>query len=559
MTPDAQTIPALLARRRRVDGDRRAIVTAEDSVSYAGLDEASAALAARLVAAGVVKGDRVGLLAPNGIEWAGTAFAVLRIGAVLVPLSTLLRPPELLAQVTTASLSHLVTARGFRDRRYVDDLDVAAPGLATAVRSGARHAAAPSLRRLWTTDCLPEPTVPAGLVRALEARVRPADDLAVMFTSGSRGAPKGVIHTHGGALRATAAGLDARCVGPGERLYIPMPFFWMGGFGGGLLTALVAGATLLTEAEPDPARTLELLQRERATLFRGWPDQAARLAAHPAFDGADLSSLGDGSLAAVLPPQRRPAPGARASLFGMTETFGPYCGDQLDTDLPPGKSGSCGRPFTGVQVRIADPGTGAELPPGGQGEIWLRGPSLMRGICGRVRSSVFTADGWYPTGDLGRVDSGGYLWYGGRLDDMVKVRGATVYPSEVESALRAIGAVTQAHVTDVPGPGGGVEVGAVVVTTAPLGEIVAALRERLSAFKVPTRWLLTPDPGVVPVSATGKPDKPRLQELLRTRGQPSPEGATHQRSIAFGLQEPPDDPDDLIMFAPLLERLLGDL
>jgi acyl-CoA synthetase (AMP-forming)/AMP-acid ligase II len=143
----------------------------------------------------------------------------------------------------------------------------------------------------------------------------------------------------------------------------------------------------------------------------------------------------------------------------------------------------------------------------------------VRPGCGRVRSSVFTTDGWYATGDVGRLDSGGYLWYGGRLDDMVKVSGATVYPSEVEAALRSIAAVAQAHVTDIPGPAGGVEVGAVVITTAAPGEIVAAVRQRLSAFKVPTRWLLTEDPEVVPVSATGKPDKTRLQALLQARGQ----------------------------------------
>ncbi len=100
-----------------------------------------------------------------------------------------------------------------------------------------------------------------------------------------------MIHTHGGALRATAAGLEARCVGPGERLYIPMPFFWTGGFAAGLLSVLIAGATLLTEASPSRRRTLALLERERVTLFRGWPDQAARLAAHPAFATADLSCL----------------------------------------------------------------------------------------------------------------------------------------------------------------------------------------------------------------------------------------------------------------------------
>jgi acyl-CoA synthetase (AMP-forming)/AMP-acid ligase II len=518
VTPEAETIPGLLALRRWGDGEMPALVASDGSLTYVELDRASAALAARLVADGVVKGDRVALLAPNGIEWAVIAYAVLRIGAVLVPLSTLLRPPELLAQLTTASVSHLVTVPAFRDRAYLEDLEVAAPGLPSVVPAGTRHPAAPFLRRLWTTEALPEPSAPETMVAALESRVRPADDLVILFTSGSRGTPKGVIHTHGAALRAVAAGLEARCVGAGERLYIPMPFFWTGGFGGGLLTALVAGATLLTESEPEPRRTLAFLQRERVTLFRGWPDQAAALAAHPAFAEADLSSLRDGSLGAVLPPARRPAPGARPNLFGMTETFGPYCGDRLDTDLPPAKYGSCGRPFTGTEVRIVEPETGVALAAGEQGEIWLRGPNLLRGLCARPRSSVFTADGWYRTGDLGRLCEDGYLWYGGRLDDMVKVKGATVYPSEVEAALRAVDSVRQAHVTDVPDPEGRPEVGALVVTDASAEEVRAAVRLRLSAFKVPTRWLITKEFEAVPMLASGKVDKPGLQRLLQAEG-----------------------------------------
>ena len=454
--------------------------------------------AGRLVAGGVVKGDRVGLLAPNGIEWAVTAYAVLRIGAVLVPLSTLLRPPELLGQLTTAAVSHLITVTGFRGRSYLEDLDAAAPGLIEALTAGGRHPAAPNLRRVWTNDGIPEASVAPELVRALDDRVHPADDLVVLFTSGSTGRPKGTIHTHGGGLRAVAAGLEARGVGPGERLYLPMPFFWTGGFCGGLLSTLLAGATLLTEAEPDPEATLRLLERERVTLFRGWPDQAAKLSAHPAFADADLSSLGDASLPAMLPADRRPAPGARPNLFGMTETFGPWCGDRLDTDLPHEAWGSCGRPFDGTEVRIAD-----------DGEILLRGPNLMRGVCGRSRSEVFSADGWYRTGDRGRVDDDGYLWYEGRLDDMFKVKGASVYPSEVEAALRAIDGVRQAQVTDVDGA-----VGAVVVTDLPLETVAAATRERLSAFKRPTRWLITDDPAVLPMTATGKIDKAALRTVL---------------------------------------------
>ena len=518
MPTDGDSIPRLLARRRAGDGDVRALVDDDGAITYGELDDASRVLAARLVAAGTRKGDRVGLLLPNGIVWATTALAVMRVGAVLVPLSTLLRPPELLAQLDVAAVTHLVAARHLRGRDYLGDIESVAPGTTATTASGGRHPAVPSLRRVWADDEIPTAAAPLSVVRSLEDRVRPADDMVVLFTSGSRGTPKGTIHTHGSGVRATAAGLDARRVIRGDRLYIPMPFFWTGGFGGGLLTALVAGVTLLTEAVPDPTRTLSMLTRERVTLFRGWPDQAARLAADPAFASADLSSLRDASLPAVLPPERRPTPGARPNLFGMTESCGPWCGDRLDTDMPAHKHGSCGRPFPGVEVRIADPETGKPLPPDTDGEVWLRGPTLLRGICGRERSTVFTADGFYRTGDLGRLDADGYLWYVGRLDDMVKVRGATVYPSEVEAALRTVPGVTHAFVTDVPGANGGIHVGALVLSDHDVATVAAAARDRLSAFKVPTVWVVVDGLDAVPRSATGKVDKPQLQRLLRTHG-----------------------------------------
>nr|WP_326828408.1 AMP-binding protein [Parafrankia elaeagni] len=381
--PGELTVPALLALRRRLDGGVQAFVSDDDEITYAGLDDASQALAGRLVAAGVTKGSRVGLVMPNGIGWATAAAAVMRVGAVLVPLSTLLRPPELLAQLRVAAVTHLVVVPRLRGRDHLDELASVAPALTEQVRRGRPHPDVPSLRWIWSSDELPTGAAPAPVVEALGRAVRPADDLVVLFTSGSRGAPKGVLHTHGGGLRAVASSLDSRRIGRGERLYIPMPFFWTGGFGGGLLSVLVAGATLLTEAVPEPARTLRFLERERVTLFRGWPDQAARLAAHPAFAATDLSALRPASLGAVLPPATRPAPGARANLFGMTETFGPYCGSPLDTDLPADKHGSCGRPFTGVEARIADPETGAALPP--------RAPRVRSGCAGRTSCAASPA------------------------------------------------------------------------------------------------------------------------------------------------------------------------
>ncbi len=517
MTAESLTLPALLHHNASVHRDKPAIISEQGSLSHADLDEASAILAGRLVAAGVGKSSRVGLLMGNGSQWAVAAAAIMRIGAVLVPLSTLLKPPELLSQLETAAVTELISTVTFRDHDYLSDLESQAPGIADVTGRGGRHADLPNLRRVWNADALPSDGVEGMMVRALEDRVHPADDLVILFTSGSRGVPKGVIHTHGGAIRATSAGLVSRCVAQDERLYIPMPFFWTGGFSGGLMTALVAGATLITEAIPEPRTTLMLLEREKATLFRGWPDQAARIAAHPDFAGTDLTTLRPGSLSAVLPEGIRPRPGARANLFGMTETFGPYCGFRLDSDLPPDKYGSCGQPFEGIEVRVFDPDSPTPLPPGVGGEIAVRGPNVMRGICGRSRSETFDPQGFYRTGDLGTLDADGYLWYHGRSDDMFKVKGASVYPSEVETALRSVAGVRQAFVTDIEGPTGA-QVGALVVTSLAADDLDDAVRSRLSSFKVPTFWFVTAQPEDVPRTASDKVDKKALQHVIQTDG-----------------------------------------
>ena len=348
------------------------------------------------------------------------------------------------------------------------------------------------------------------MVEGMAAAVTPSDTLVIMFTSGSSGPPKGVIHSHGNALAAVRSGLTARCIDADTRLYLPMPFFWVGGFGSGVLSALLAGATLVTEEIPQPETTLRLLERERVSLFRGWPDQAEALARQSASVGADLSALRPGSLEALLPPDHRAAPGARAKLFGMTESFGPYCGYPADTDMPRSAWGSCGKPFDGMQLRIVDPDTGRPVPAGTIGMIQIRGPHTLRGICRRSREELFTPDGYYPTGDLGHLDDDGFMFYHGRSDDMFKVRGATVYPSEVEQALRTIDGVKNAFVAEVSGA-----VGAVVICDTTIEHLRTAARKRLSSFKVPTVWLLVDSDEDIPRGSTGKADIPGLRSLLR--------------------------------------------
>ena len=503
MREHPSTIDALLRLRAAHDGAKPAVIDPVTRITYRELDATTRDQAAVFVDAGVRKGTRVGLIMPNSVRWVQIALALTRIGAVMVPLSTLLQPRELLAQLHTASVQVLISVQEFRGHRYLDDLRSVDTKL-------------PALQHVWPADRLAQATADEAAARiadSLTTTVTPSDPMVIMFTSGSSGPPKGVVHSHGNALGAVASGLAARCVDGDTRLYLPMPFFWVGGFGSGILSALLAGATLVTEEVPQPQTTLRLLERERVTLFRGWPDQAEALARQADSVGVDLSSLRPGSLEALLPADQRAQPGARAKLFGMTEAFGPYCGYPADTDMPRSAWGSCGKPFDGMEVRIVDPDSSMPVPAGTVGMIQIRGPHVMRGICRRSREDLFTADGFYPTGDLGRLDDDGFLFYHGRSDDMFKVRGATVYPSEVEQALRTIDGVENAFVTNVDG-----EVGAAVVceaATMTREQLRDSARKLLSSFKVPTVWLLVDSDDAIPRGPTGKVDVHRLRDLLR--------------------------------------------
>ncbi|BCO35137.1 long-chain fatty acid--CoA ligase [Mycobacterium heckeshornense] len=520
--PDT-TVDQVVRSRAAQHPDKPMVIDPSSRMTYSELDSSTRALAAAFVEAGVGKGTRVGLVMPNGVRWVQVAIALTRIGAVLVPLSTLLQPRELLAQLQTASVQLLITVEEFRGHRYLDDLRSALGSRELGTEELLHHPKLPALRRIWTVDLLTKATASSAAIRIIDSLTRTvtaSDPFVIVFTSGSSGPPKGVLHSHGSALGAVQSGLASRCIDAETRLYLPMPFFWVGGLGGGVLSALLAGATLVTEAIPRPESTLRLLERERVTLFRGWPDQAEALARKLDAVEIDLSALQPGSLDALLAPDRRAAPGARANLFGMTESFGPYCGYPADTDMPRSAWGSCGKPFPGMEVRIADSDTGRALPVGTVGMIQIRGPHILRGICRRSREDVFTPHGFYSTGDLGHFDPEGFLFYHGRADDMFKVSGASVYPSEVEQALRSIDGVDKAVVTNVCGAQGN-RVGAAVVcntATVTVDELREAARRLLSAFKVPTVWLLVDSDDDIPRGPTGKVDIPRVREMLANLG-----------------------------------------
>jgi acyl-CoA synthetase (AMP-forming)/AMP-acid ligase II len=361
--------------------------------------------------------------------------------------------------------------------------------------------------------------VPAEVLAVIEAGVRPADRMAIVHTSGSTSAPKGVVHTHGGLIRHQAELNRLRGLEPGDRLFSNSPFFWIGGLAYNLVGSLVARSTLIVSTTGDPGRMLDLIERERPRLVNGFAQTVAKVVTDPTYRERDFSSVEAGNLYAVMPEKLRPAdPELRHNMLGMTET-GSVCLTWPDErDLPESLRGSFGKPVPGLETRVVDPETLLDCAAGQVGELWFRGPALMEGYYGRERHEVFTPDGWYRTGDLCSVDEQGFHYFKGRRGDMIKTGGANVSPREVEAALHDVTGGARSIVFGLDDAERGQIVAAVVVSPpgAAFDEAAlrAALRRKLSAYKVPRRFVAIPEEQL-PLLSSGKPDLRRLAELAR--------------------------------------------
>jgi acyl-CoA synthetase (AMP-forming)/AMP-acid ligase II len=329
------------------------------------------------------------------------------------------------------------------------------------------------------------------------------------------------VHSHGAPLRHAYNTNQFRDIVSSDRIYSPLPYFWVGGLVFNVISTMHAGASLICEEAFEPGATLALLERERATITAGWPHYSKALADHPSLRSRDLSSVRAGNLYAVLPEHARPAdPELRSNSLGMTETCGPHTYDRMDVDLPERLRGSFGHAVPGVEHKIVDPETGAVLPQGELGEICVRGYSLMLGLHKQEREDVFDRDGYYHTGDAGYFDAEGVLFFSGRLGEMIKTAGANVTPREVEVALEGFPEVALAFVVGLPDPVRGQNVAAAIVlkrAAALDAETARArLREQLSSYKVPREWWFAAKEEL-PFTDSGKIDKKRLTALFAAR------------------------------------------
>jgi acyl-CoA synthetase (AMP-forming)/AMP-acid ligase II len=515
------TVPALLHARASQCGDQPLLICDDDELTFADAERRSADLARGLLGAGAGPGTRVALWYPNGSGFVIGWLAAARIGAISIPISTFSTSAELRTLLVAADIEVLLATQAFRGRDFVASVQEVVPEFNLDSSQPVFARGTPALRRIvFDPNTLIDVgrAIDPAVLAAAEARVSPADRMVIVHTSGSTSEPKGVIHQHGPLIRHLDNLNELRRYASPEVLFSNSPFFWIGGFAYSLLGTLVAGATLVCSNATDPAETLALLERARPTMVNGFAAAVAHLAKDPSFSERDLSSIQRGNLWPIMPTDVRPAdPELRHNMLGMTEAGGVCLATDDESDQPESRRGSFGRPVPGYEARIVDPDSGNDLGAGEVGELWLRSPFLMEGYLGRECHETFTADGWFRTGDLFHADDDGYLYFTGRRGDMIKTAGANVAPREVVAAIADITGLTS-HVIGLDDADRGEIVAAAVCVprdhVAPdVDELRAALRSRLSSYKVPRRFLLLADTDV-PMLSSGKVDARALKDLF---------------------------------------------
>lgn len=532
MSTESLTVPQVLREQARSRAGHPLLVCDSERISYHEADVRSAQLARGLIALGAGKGTHVGLLYPNGAAFVVGMLAAARIGAVVVPFTTLATAREMHEMLIDSDVEMLLAAAAYRSHDYLRQLGEILVDCDLASEHRLFSAAAPHLRHVAVdhgsgTGCGVRDIgrvyrladrVDEALLSAVEDDVDGSDVLAIVYTSGTTGAPKGVVHTHAALLGHQRNLNEIRGLSAEDKLFCNSPFFWIGGFAFALLATLLAGSTLVCSNAVDPGQTLDLLEAEKPTIANGFAAGITHLVHHPSFGARDLSSIRRGNLYPIMDADVRPAdPELRHNMLGLTESGSVVLVSGEETDLPEHRRGSFGKPAPGFDAKIIDPYTGEPVETGEVGELCIRGPYLMQRYYKRSREECFDADGWFHTGDLVRADHDGFFYFVGRRDSMIKTAGANVSPAEVEKAIARVTGGVVAHVIGLPDAERGQVVAAVIALEdgAVFDEEVTReqLSSELSSYKIPRRFA-TMRAADIPLVSSGKVDLQRLKQVL---------------------------------------------
>jgi fatty-acyl-CoA synthase len=534
----ARTMWQALCDAAALDPDRNALVAADDEgavsrLTYGQFLNRVRNFSAGLASVGVQRGDRMVLWMTNRLEWAISCFAAARIGAVVVPINTFLKPPEVAYCIAQSGARHLIMLDRFRKLDMPEMLTEICPEFGAANTSGDLYSASlPDLRNVvllqreghphdGTHDWSALEAVGASgegdwlvVADAMAKSVAPRDLYMIKYTSGSTGFPKGVMLTQGGFL---AVGLlhGERTGMQREDVYFSMmPFFHAGGSMYGLMSMLPIGGTLVFTESFSVDLAIRLLQEEKATIFISVLGKEAVMEAHARgiiFPHIRFAHQHNDAARQVMPNAN-----FAFSPYGLTETYGPACITGPDDPVELHWTTS-GKPLPGNEVRVVDPVTGEDLGPEQIGEAWIRG-NITPGYWNRPDETarLIDRDGWLHSEDLVSIDAQGYVTYRGRIKLMAKVGGENVSLEEVEGVISGHEAITHCAAVSVADPRK-VEAVRIYAVKCSDREITADelrewLKPRLAHFKIPREMVFVDE---LPRLGSSKLDRMTLAEWAK--------------------------------------------
>jgi long-chain acyl-CoA synthetase len=480
----------LLTETASAHGSRPALKLDDTVVTYEMLNDGAARVAGLLKARGLEPGDRVGIMLPN-VPYFGVAYyGVLRAGGVVVPMNVLLKAREVKFYLSDSGAKHLFAWHEFMGEAEKGASEAGAEVI--AVRPG-------EFERLLADAAAQAQDVPR----------EGSDTAVILYTSGTTGTPKGAELTHSNMLEnCRHGGAELVHVAEEDVILGALPLFHSFGQTCCLNTAVRSGACMTMIPRFDPAKALEIIQRDKVTLFDGVPTMYHAMLNHPERERYDISCLrtcvsGGSAMPVEVLRGFEEAFGCMVlEGYGLSETSPVASFNHPERERKPG---SIGTPIHGVEMKVVDE-DGNEVPRGEVGEIVIRGHNVMKGYWNRPDATAeVLQDGWLRTGDMATVDEDGYFFIVDRKKDMIIRGGYNVYPREIEEVLYEHPAVLEAAVIGVPDEGLGEEVGAAVVprpgADADAEEIRGYVKERVAAYKYPRHIWFADE---LPKGPTGK-------------------------------------------------------
>ena len=540
------TVGGILEKYVAEDPDQEFMIYPDRGLrfTYKEFDERVNIFAKGLLSIGVTKGSKVGVWAKNVPDWMTFMFATAKIGAVLVTVNTNYKNAELEYIMKNADIHTMCMVNGYRDSDYVQILYDLVPELKTTQRGKLRSEKFPELRNvvyigqeklrgMYNTSELMKLGTLVGddeLERA-KSRVDCHDEINMQYTSGTTGFPKGVMLTSHNILNNGLTIGDRMHFTAADRLLICVPLFHCFGCVLGVCSVITHGSTMVMVEDFDPLKVLASVHRERCTALHGVPTMFIAELHHPMFDMFDLSSLRTGIMAGAPCPietmkqvMDKMYCKEIISVYGLTETS-PGMTASATTDSMEIRATTVGRAFPNVEVKVLDPQTNEECPPGTPGEMCCKGYNIMKGYYKNpeATAAIIDENGFLHSGDLGVMDENGYFRITGRIKEMIIRGGENIYPREIENFLYKMPQIEAIEVAGIPSPKYGEQVGAFIKIkegcTLTEEEVKLYCRGQIARYKIPKYIFFVEG---YPMTASGKIQKYRLKDigldLLKEKG-----------------------------------------